>query len=288
MTADIHTLAGAYALHALDDDERVLFEAHLAECPACDQEVRELEATAARLGGLLRELPPPDLKDRVLAQIDATRQLPPPGPPAPPLSVPLTSVALPTTPPAPATSPSPVVPVASRTSERLLRLLAPAAAVIAIAVVGLGVMVVNLNVRMGELEPGISETSPGEASVAALLGAHDLDIVTVGEAPQPSDAGADRSGASARVMVSPSLGAAVFLAAGMDPAPHEHAYSLWLVHTDGQLTPVALFDVDPDGTVTQHVEADLSTVEALGVTVEPEQGSLQPSTEPVMLVSLTD
>ncbi len=288
MTAEIHTLAGAYALHALDDDERVLFEAHLAECPACDQEVRELEATAARLGGLLRELPPPDLKARVLAQIDATRQHPPVGPPAPPLTVPLTALPAPTVMAAPAVSTAPAAPTPSRSTERLLRLLAPAAAVLAIAVVGLGVMVVNLNVRMGELEPGIAETTPAEASVAALLGAHDLDIVTVDEAPRPRGAGENPPGASARVMVSPSLGAAVFLAAGMDPAPHEHAYSLWLVHTDGQLTPVALFDVDPDGTVTQHVEADLSTVEALGVTVEPEHGSLQPSTEPVMLVSLTD
>lgn len=284
MTADIHTLAGAYALHALDDDERVLFEAHLAECPACDQEVRELEATAARLGGLLRELPPPDLKDRVLAQIDATRQLPPPGPPAPPINVPLTALPAPTIPTDRAAE---ALPATSRTTERLLRMLAPAAAVLAIAVVGLGVMVVNLNLRMGELEPAETDAPLAEASVAALLGAHDLDIVTVGE-PAPARGGAhDEAGASARVMVSPSLGAAVFLAAGMDPAPNEHAYSLWLVHSDGQLTPVALFDVDPDGTVTQHVEADLSTVEALGVTVEPEHGSLQPTTEPVMLVSLT-
>lgn len=124
--------------------------------------------------------------------------------------------------------------------------------------------------------------------MATLLGAHDLDIVTVGDPRPAPGSGGEASGASARVMVSPSLGAAVFLAAGMDPAPHEHAYSLWLVHTDGQLTPVALFDVEADGTVTQHVEADLSTVEALGVTVEPEDGSPQPSTEPVMLVSLTE
>ena len=49
-TAELHTLTGAYALHALPEDERVAFERHLGACEACAQEVRELSATAARLG----------------------------------------------------------------------------------------------------------------------------------------------------------------------------------------------------------------------------------------------
>ena len=50
MSADLHTLTGAYAAHALSDGERLAFERHLAACPACAQEVRELTETAARLG----------------------------------------------------------------------------------------------------------------------------------------------------------------------------------------------------------------------------------------------
>jgi Anti-sigma-K factor rskA/Putative zinc-finger len=74
---DLHTLTGAYALDALDDTERRLFQAHLAECDSCQQEVAGLTATAARLGGALAVAAPPGLRVRVLAQVATTRQLPP-------------------------------------------------------------------------------------------------------------------------------------------------------------------------------------------------------------------
>lgn len=77
MTADMHTLTGAYAADALPDDERRAFEQHLDVCDACAQEVAELQETAARLAGAAEEPPPPDLKRRVLAELDRTRQEPP-------------------------------------------------------------------------------------------------------------------------------------------------------------------------------------------------------------------
>ena len=76
MSADLHTLTGAYAAHALSDTERLAFERHLDACPACAQEVRELEATAARLGAAVAA-PPPELWDRIRAGTLVTRQLPP-------------------------------------------------------------------------------------------------------------------------------------------------------------------------------------------------------------------
>ena len=77
MTADVHTLAGAYALDALPSDERAFFERHLAVCDACRAEVSELTETAARLGSAAAQAPPPALRDRVLAAANVTRQLPP-------------------------------------------------------------------------------------------------------------------------------------------------------------------------------------------------------------------
>jgi anti-sigma factor RsiW len=77
MSADLHTLTGAYAAHALSDTERLAFERHLDACPACAREVRELEATAARLGAAVAAPPPPELWDRIRAEALATRQLPP-------------------------------------------------------------------------------------------------------------------------------------------------------------------------------------------------------------------
>ena len=74
MSADLHTLTGAYAAHALSDTERLAFERHLDACPACAQEVRELTETAARLGAAVAAPPPPDLWDRVRAEASVTRR----------------------------------------------------------------------------------------------------------------------------------------------------------------------------------------------------------------------
>jgi anti-sigma factor RsiW len=75
--AEVHTLTGAYVLDAVTDLERVEFDRHLKDCPACAEEVHELQETAARLGSAAAEAAPPELFDRVMAQITVTRQLPP-------------------------------------------------------------------------------------------------------------------------------------------------------------------------------------------------------------------
>ncbi|MCG5215586.1 anti-sigma factor [Streptosporangium soli] len=73
-----HTLAGVYALDALDDDlERRRFEDHLSRCADCAEEVRGLTETAARLGRAATVSPPPGLRDRVMAEIGQVRQSPP-------------------------------------------------------------------------------------------------------------------------------------------------------------------------------------------------------------------
>ncbi|MFA1545615.1 anti-sigma factor [Actinomadura chokoriensis] len=81
MTDDPHALAGAYALDALDDAaQRRLFETHLTGCETCATELHEFRATTARLGVAVAEPPPPQLRDRVLAEIRDVRQLPPEPP----------------------------------------------------------------------------------------------------------------------------------------------------------------------------------------------------------------
>ncbi|WP_326640172.1 anti-sigma factor [Streptosporangium sp. NBC_01755] len=75
---DPHTLVGAYVLDAIDDHaDRLLFEEHLGRCAECAQEVRGLAETAARLGQAEAADPPPALRERVMAQIDHVRQVPP-------------------------------------------------------------------------------------------------------------------------------------------------------------------------------------------------------------------
>jgi anti-sigma-K factor RskA len=76
---DLHLLTGSYALDALPADEQADFEKHLARCPSCAEEVRGLRETAARLAMATAISPPPQMRERVLAAVPRTRQLPPPG-----------------------------------------------------------------------------------------------------------------------------------------------------------------------------------------------------------------
>src|SRR5680860_773028 len=82
--SDVHSLTGAYSLDALDAVERARVERHLEDCAACAAEVRSFHETAARLGAGAAVAPPPGLRDRVMAEVAHTRQLPPTSQPTPP------------------------------------------------------------------------------------------------------------------------------------------------------------------------------------------------------------
>jgi anti-sigma factor RsiW len=78
MTAhEIHALSGAYAVDALDPEERARFEEHLAHCAECQAEVAGLQEAAALFPEISATEPPADLRERVLAEIATVRPLPP-------------------------------------------------------------------------------------------------------------------------------------------------------------------------------------------------------------------
>ena len=140
MSADVHALAGAYALDALPSDERAFFERHLAVCDACRQEVAELTETAARLGSGAAQTPPPGLRDRILAAADVTRQLPPEA----------------------------TLVVAPSTRRSQPRWLSAVAACLALAVVVLSGALVALGRQSQTTSPGTDD------AIVAVLGAEDL------------------------------------------------------------------------------------------------------------------
>src|SRR5918912_4436757 len=71
---DIHELAAGYALDALDPAERDAFDAHLAECWRCREELASLqEAAAALAAGVEAPAPPSALRGRVLDQVRGER-----------------------------------------------------------------------------------------------------------------------------------------------------------------------------------------------------------------------
>lgn len=121
---DIHQLAAAYALDAVDERERAEFEAHYPTCPVCRPEVAGFRETLSQLAAASAVAPPPSLKEGVMAEIGTTRQLSP-------------------------LLPESIVDLASyrRRHQRMLRSLSVAAAVVLIAV---GAFVVGRQSRGGD------------------------------------------------------------------------------------------------------------------------------------------
>ena len=77
MSPELHHLAHAYALDALDADERAAFEAHYHDCDVCSGDVTADREVAAMLAEAVAVAPAPDLKAAVMGEITKTRQLPP-------------------------------------------------------------------------------------------------------------------------------------------------------------------------------------------------------------------
>lgn len=76
---EIHEDAAGYVLNCLDAAEVIEFEAHLATCAFCQQEVAEFGATVADLSLLTQATPGPQLRENVLAAVQNLPQLPAEG-----------------------------------------------------------------------------------------------------------------------------------------------------------------------------------------------------------------
>lgn len=74
MNTDLHALSAAYALDALDADERTEFEAHLAGCLTCQRDVEEFRLVTESLAVATAEVPPSHLRESVMSQIGDVEQ----------------------------------------------------------------------------------------------------------------------------------------------------------------------------------------------------------------------
>ncbi|MER7108358.1 anti-sigma factor [Streptomyces sp. NPDC000229] len=202
----LHAPSGAYALNALPDDERAEFERHLEDCSACAQEVRELSATAARLGSAAASAPPPAMKARVLSEITTVRQLPPRTPPG-------------------ATAP----PAGSGRAWRLPRMVL-AACVAAAAAFGGVALWQHQEARQAQQQAQRAEEQA--ADMARVLAAPDARTVT-----------GTKGGAKATVIVSRAENSAVFLSSGLPELPSGKTYQLWF-DDGGTMRPAGLTRAD--------------------------------------------
>ena len=173
---DLHDLAAAYVLDALDPGERAEYEVHLAGCDQCRTEVAELRETAASLRRALAAEPSPGLRDRVLAQVTATPQVSirPDASPA--------GCAGP--PPRTAAAPPPVAPP----SRALTAWLAAAVVALVLGAAALGFLAVRLDQRLDDVstrlaatEAQLEETEGQLASTEARLAETESELVSAGE-----------------------------------------------------------------------------------------------------------
>lgn len=239
MTADVHTLAGPYAVDALPRDEQAFFERHIAVCEPCCIEVAEFLATTAALGTASEEAPPPALRDRVLRTVDVTRQV----------------------------APESVRHDARPPRRRAGSLLAGVAAALALALMVLSGVTVAMNERIVELETAMTGITPDD-QVLAVLSAPDA---------QTRQLDTELDG-SARFVYSAALDQGVFVASGMEALGADEVYELWLYH-DGTPQPATVFDSDSDGRAMAVVDGAVVGAEYAAVTVEPHGGSPAPTGE---------
>jgi len=77
---------------------------------------------------------------------------------------------------------------------------------------------------------------------------------------------------------------AVLMAEDMPPVPEEKTFQIWIIE-DGVPQPSGLFETEEDPVATV-IQQSLSGADAVAVSVEPEGGSTEPSTDPMLTAKL--
>ncbi|MGW7486145.1 anti-sigma factor [Streptomyces sp. NPDC054786] len=245
-TVDLHTLTGAYALGALSEHEAAEFTRHLAQCEACTQEVRELQETAARLALAVAEVPPADLRTRVMAALPEVRQLPP------------------------IRREATVVPMRGRRLRHRLPYFA-AAACLAVAAVT-GGLAVNARYDADRQRDRTVRAEQQAAAVSALMTAPDATFHTT----------AFKGGGSGTVVASKRRGQTAFLYHGLPALPGQRVYELWYSR-NGTMVPAGL--VEPGrSSGTMLLTGGPQGADGVGVTAEPPGGSSSPTSPPLGLL----
>ncbi len=246
MTDELNVLAGAYALDALDPDERQLFEVHLRTCAECADEVRGMRNAAAELSHLTEVPAPPQLRGSVLGAIAQSRQLPPL------LDDPRSGRVLPLR--------------RGGGSRPFWQGLAAACALIAIAVSGWG----YAQHRDAQRAAGVQASA-----VQSLLQAPDVVATTT----------AMKQG-QGTVIYSKIEHKLVLIGHGMPVLGANQTYQLWMMPKNGKPVSGGLFRPDRAGNVEVPASGDLDGVGQMGVSLEPAGGSAQPTPATVQVLKL--
>ena len=287
--------APAYAIGALDGEERAAFEAHLATCTACATEVRAYRDVATLLargvgGGAAP--PSPALRARILAEAIAPPELAPDVPAA-----------------AEGDASPHVVPIRSRTATASIRAITPAprtsartpwlAAATVVLAIGLGSgwareRAVRLDERRDAVVAlqrvadadarrvaAVADMRRSVAERDTLLAALTAPTVRVARLATPGEPPA------MRLLWNPERGIMVLTAPAL-PSPHAgKTYQLWGLVRGGAPQSLGVFVPGANGAVTavMHVPPQ-AEMQIAAVTEEPAGGSARPTGAPLMLGDL--
>lgn len=253
---DPHTLAGAYAMDAVTDDDRARFEQHLADCETCQAELRGLRETTARLAAAAEVRPRAALREQTVRAAAQIRQLPPVTPAGP-----------------------------ARPGGWRRRVLAPAAGTpwsrgwlprLAIAVAAVFALVAaGFGYAMHGAEHRLDMAQSRSHAIASVLGAPDARMMT----------GRVSTGGSATVVMSHRASALVFTAADLRSLPRARAYQLWLMGPSGSRS-IGVLSAARGGMAGPMIISGLAPGDAIGLTVEPAGGSPQPTSAPILMLLL--
>jgi anti-sigma-K factor RskA len=257
-----HTLAGAYALYALDGPDEARFERHLERCRQCAEEIRGLREATARMAAAAAADPPAGLIQRAVAAAAQTQQLAPVGP----LSRRswrahcadlATSFGL-----TGGTGPG------ARARARMTRL------AVTLAVAGVALAVI-LALAARSAQDQLQQDQRHSHAIAAVLTARDAAIMR---------ARVD-TGGTATVVMSGREHALVFAAKGLPALPATRCYELWLMRPGGD-KPAGMLPSPRHGMTGPVLASGLRTGDRLGLTIEPAGGSPRPTTATILLLAL--
>ena len=282
---ELHLLTGAYALNALNETERAAVDGYLAESEEARTEVTELSDTAVMLGLASPPVTPsPEFKANLMALISTTPQLGsgratnaetdaavtplaavPPVPTAPADAVPTSEDQASIREIAAGTTRSADARAQARWYRRPMTMLVAAAAAVALfaggAVVGQQFTDANYQEAMAQA-----------ASLAELTAAPDVER---SESPVSG-------GGTATLVWSEALQRSAMMFDSLPKLTGDLVYQLWYIGDAGAVS-AGTFSAS-SGQDWRILEGSIGEASAVGMSVEPEGGSEQPTTTPIVVI----
>jgi anti-sigma-K factor RskA len=257
-----HTLAGAYALDALDATDEARFERHLNRCRQCAEEIRGLREATARLAAAAAADAPAGLIQRAIAAATQTRQLAPLTPRSRWAGRDRYAAA--------ATSFGHAAGNAAgarpraRTAKLALTIGAAAMALAAI-----------LALAVRSAQDQLQQDQQHSQAIAVVLSARDAAIMRAHVS----------TGGTATIVMSGREHALVFVAKGLRALPPTRCYELWLMGPGGD-KPAGMLPSPRHGMTGPVLASGLRTGDRLGLTIEPVGGSPHPTNSTILLLAL--